>query len=383
MAVCGNPENRHGIILAKNEKAKAFGISTAETIWKAKKKCPELILAPAHREEYVKYSKLVNEIYSQYTDLVEPFGIDESWLDVTGSERLFGDGKTIADSLRQRIREEVGLTISVGVSFNKIFAKLGSDYRKPDATTVISSANYQELVFPLPVSDLLFVGRTAKQLLQEVGIRTIGDLAHSDREMISRLMGKAGDTLWEYANGMDDSPVRPFGEEKEVKSVGNGMTFRRDLCGTEEIRMGVLFLADTVAARLRKHGLRCQTVQVTIRDPFFKNITRQMTLPQPTDLAKDLTQSALQLIHASWQITSPIRMLTITASHLTDQAAGEQLSLFDADDGVLREKQEELSRALDQIRGKYGVRSVQFGCLIKNDLGILEQPSDEEELPIL
>lgn len=383
MAVCGNPENRHGIILAKNEKAKAFGISTAETIWKAKQKCPELILAPAHREEYVKYSKLVNEIYSQYTDLVEPFGIDESWLDVTGSERLFGDGKTIADSLRQRIREEVGLTISVGVSFNKIFAKLGSDYRKPDATTVISSANYQELVFPLPVSDLLFVGRTAKQLLQEVGIRTIGDLAHSDREMISRLMGKAGDTLWEYANGMDDSPVRPFGEEKEVKSVGNGMTFRRDLCGTEEIRMGVLFLADTVAARLRKHGLRCQTVQVTIRDPFFKNITRQMTLPQPTDLAKDLTQSALQLIHASWQITSPIRMLTITASHLTDQAAGEQLSLFDADDGAPREKQEELSRALDQIRGKYGVRSVQFGCLIKNDLGILEQSSDEEELPIL
>lgn len=147
--------------------------------------------------------------------------------------------------------------------------------------------------------------------------------------------------------------------------------------------MGVLFLADTVAARLRKHGLRCQTVQVTIRDPFFKNITRQMTLPQPTDLAKDLTQSALQLIHASWQITSPIRMLTITASHLTDQAAGEQLSLFDADDGAPREKQEELSRALDQIRGKYGVRSVQFGCLIKNDLGILEQSSDEEELPIL
>ena len=254
MAVCGNPENRRGIILAKNELAKRRGVLTAETVWQAKKKCPDLVLIPPHREEYLRYSRRVNAIYAQFTDQVEPFGIDESWLDVTGSLGLFGSGKEIADQLRRRVREELGLTISVGVSYNKIYAKLGSDYRKPDATTVIDSANYREIVFPLPVTDLLFVGQSAAALLLGMRIRTIGDLAVCDPAFLHSVFGKMGDTLLRYARGEDDEPVRPFYEEREVKSVGNSMTFAHNLVGEDECRMGLTALCDNVGRRLRRHG---------------------------------------------------------------------------------------------------------------------------------
>ena len=195
MAVCGDPENRHGIILAKNERAKRFGVQTAETIWQARRKCPDLVLAPPHRDQYAIYSKRVNAIYQRYTDLVEPFGIDESWLDVTGSQRLFGSGPEIADRLRAEVQRETGLTISVGVSFNKIFAKLGSDYKKPDATTVISRENYRDIVYPLSVSALLYVGKSARETLQNMRIRTIGDLAHADRKALVASLGKIGGEL--------------------------------------------------------------------------------------------------------------------------------------------------------------------------------------------
>ena len=210
VAVCGDPASRHGIILAKNEPAKQMGIQTAETVWQAKQKCPHLILLPPHHSLYADYSRRVNTIYGQYTDLVEPFGIDESWLDITGSMHLFGgDGKAIADQLRQRLREELGLTISVGVSFNKIFAKLGSDYKKPDATTVIDRDNWQRIVWPLPVGDLLGVGRSTQKLLRQYGVETIGQLAAFPRETLETLMGKHGAQLHDYANGQENSPVRP------------------------------------------------------------------------------------------------------------------------------------------------------------------------------
>ena len=249
-AVCGDPASRHGIILAKNEPAKRLGIQTAETIWQAKKKCPGLVLLPPHHGLYQEYSRRVNAIYEQYTDLVEPFGIDESWLDITGSMHLFGgDPKAIADALRRRLRQELGLTISVGVSFNKVFAKLGSDYKKPDATTVISRENWQDIVWPLPVGDLLFVGRAAGRVLHQYGVETIGQLAACSPQMLETLLGKLGLQLHEYANGLDGSPVRPAGQQEPVKSVGNGTTFPKNLTRWEEVQRGLAVLSDSVADR--------------------------------------------------------------------------------------------------------------------------------------
>ena len=260
-AVCGDPESRHGIILAKNEKAKAFGVQTAETIWQAKRKCPDLRLVAPHRSEYVKFSRKCNELYLQYTDLVDPFGIDESFLDVTGSMHLFGSGEHIADELRRRMREEVGLTISVGVSFNRAFAKLGSDYKKPDGTTVFSRENFKQRVWTLPANTLLYVGKRASDRLNRLGVRTIGELAACDPAFIHSILGKNGDLLLRYARGEDDEPVRSFYAEREVKSVGNSMTFAHNLLGADECRMGITALCDNVGRRLRKRGMVCQTVQ--------------------------------------------------------------------------------------------------------------------------
>ena len=296
MAVCGDPKSRRGIILAKNELAKQFGIVTAETVWQAKKKCPELVLVSPHREEYTKYYKLINEIYAQYTSKVEAFSIDESWLDVTGSLHLFGSGKKIADELRARIRSELGLTISVGVSFNKVFAKLGSDYKKPDATTVITRETFRDILHPLPVTDMLYVGKRTADTLHRIGVRTIGALAALKREEAEKLLGKSGELIWEYANGLDDTPVREIGESEAAKSIGNGITFQRNLVGRDDIKAGVLMLADSVGARLRSCGLYCQTVQVQIKDPQFRVISRQKTLSRPIRQTKDLYAAGLDIV---------------------------------------------------------------------------------------
>ena len=370
MAVCGDPENRRGIILAKNELAKRQGVTTAETIWQAKKKCPELVLVPPHREEYLRYSKAVNAIYAQVTDQVEPFGIDESWLDVTGSRQLCGDGRQIADDLRRRIREELGLTISVGVSFNKIYAKLGSDYRKPDATTVIDRSNYKDIVYPLPVTDLLFVGQSAATVLRGLYIRTIGDLARADRAMVAARLGKIGGMLHDYAAGLDDSPVRRAEEQREIKSVGNGLTFSRNLEGWEDIRLGLTILADEVAGRLRRQGLLCRTVQVTIKDPDLKSITRQRPLPRPTNLARELAEACFAMMQACWSEKAPVRMLTVTAQQLTEEDGGEQLSLFEPEAAEKHEKRARLEEAVDAIRGKFGRGAILPGAVIGNDIGV-------------
>ena len=282
VAVCGDPASRHGIILAKNEPAKAFGIKTAETIWQARKKCPRLVLLPAHHDKYREFSRQVNQLYQEYTDLVEPFGIDESWLDVTGSLHLFGgDPLALAHQLRRRVRGELGLTISVGVSFNKVFAKLGSDYKKPDAVTLISPDNFRALVWPLPVTDLLYVGRAAADTLKRFGVRTIGDLARFDREALFSLLGRHGRQLHAYANGLDRSPVSSACQENAPKSIGNGLTFPRSLSGREEICSGIAMLSDRVAVRLRRAGMKAAGVSLAIRDPDFRDISRQRRLEPP------------------------------------------------------------------------------------------------------
>lgn len=357
MAVCGDPENRHGIVLAKNEHAKRYGIVTAETVWQAKKKCPSLVLVPPHFDRYEEFSRRINEIYCQYTDRVEPFSIDESWLDVTGSERLFGDGKTIADALRCRVKEEVGVTISVGVSFNKLFAKMGSDYKKPNATTVISRDNYRQLLYPMPVSQFMFVGRSAAATLQRMGIYTIGDLAAADRGCLVSALGKLGGSLHDSANALGNSEVRRFGDKREVKSIGNGMTFRQDLSSAEEVRNGLLYVAEPVAARLRAQGLFCRTVQLTVKFPSLKVVVRQRGLAHPTRLVTDLLDGAWTLLMECWQPGTPIRSLTVTASRLSTDA-DEQLCLFEEEAPYSRERREKLEDTVQQLRNKFGKSSV-------------------------
>ena len=379
MAVCGSSENRHGIVLAKNEYAKKYGIITAEAVWQAQKKCPALVIVPPHFDRYYKYSMLVSEIYERFTDMVEPFGIDESWLDVTNSMHLFGNGKEIADSIREIIKSELGLTVSVGVSFNKIFAKLGSDYKKPDATTVISRENYKEIVYPMKVSDLLFVGKSSVVILDKLCIKTIGQLAEYNKKVLSDKLGKMGEMIHDYANGIDNSTVEFAHSERKAKSVGNGMTFKRNLVGLEDISTGVLALSDSVATRLRQHGLKCQGVQVTIKDPKFKSISRQKKLLTPTHLSKEISDIAIEIIKASWNLKASIRMITITGINLVDENCSEQLCLFDEANNIQRNKQEKIEQAVDSIRQRYGKNAISFGSNVGNDLGINIESTDEEE----
>ena len=379
VAVCGDPESRHGIILAKNEAAKAKGVKTAEPIWQAQRKCPGLVLLGAHRDRYQYWSARVNEIYERFTDLVEPFSIDESWLDVTGSMHLWGgDGEKVANLVRETVKGETGgLTVSVGVSFNKVFAKMGSDYKKPDATTVITRENYRQLLWPLPVTELLFVGGAAAKILAGYGVHTIGDLARFDREALTGILGKQGATLHDYAAGEEHEAVSPAGTYAPPKSVGNGITFKRNLLGLEDVRTGVAVLADEVAARLRRHNLKCTTVQVTIRDPGFKDICRQKRLSAPTYVSRDLSEAVMELIVSSWRLESPIRALTVTAQNLVDEdEAAEQLDLFAANAAPRRDKLEKLEHTVDRIRDKFGGGAITFASAVKGEIGVEEERKD-------
>ena len=376
VAVCGDPDSRHGIILAKNEPAKAFGIVTAETVSQARRKCPGLILLPPHHDKYRHYSRLINAVYYQYTDMVEPFSIDESWLDVTASVKLFGSGRDIADRIRERVRSELGLTLSAGVSYNKIFAKMGSEYKKPDATTEITRENYKRLLWPQPVENMFFVGFATAQKLRSTGISTIGDLASASDIRLESLLGKQGPLLIKYASGRDDSPVSLSGERDRIKSVGNGITFSRDLKSSEDALTAVTSLSDTVAGRLRKYGFKAKGVKVDIKDASFKSISRQKQLVKPTHLSSDIKQAAMELISSSWRFPDPIRLITVTAINLTDGEEGEQLSFFgngyssDSESAAAEEKSDSIEKTMDDIRRKFGDSSITFGQLLNNDIGI-------------
>lgn len=380
MAVAGDPDSRHGIILAKNEWAKKYGVQTAETIWQARQKCPNLVCVAPHHDKYSELSREINRIYLDYTDLVDPFGIDESFLDLTGVMKLHKKTPLeLAHEIRLRVKREQGITISVGVSFCRVFAKLGSDYKKPDAVTVFSPDNWQERVWPLPASALLFVGRRTAQMLEQHGIHTIGDLAAADRLALGQWLGKQGDTLWRYANGLDREPVRPYDAPRELKSVGNGMTFRRDLVGEAEIRCGVAALCDSVAARLRAHGLKCATVQVQLKTPSFRTISRQKPLSSPSYLQKVLTDTAMELILANWNLSAPVRLITITGCDLVPaDVQTTQLSLFPSDEPS-QKKQEAIEDTMAQIRARFGRGSIGFGYFDNEELGIHRKKSKPDK----
>jgi DNA polymerase-4 len=355
IAVCGDAEARHGIVLAKNQIAKGAGVKTGDAIWQAKQKCPGLVTVSADFRKYLRFSRLARAIYTDYTDQIESFGVDECWLDVTGSTHLFGSGEAIADNIRRRMRDELGVTASVGVSWNKIFAKLGSDLKKPDATTVISEDNFRHVVWPLPVGELLYVGRSTRQKLQNRAVFTIGDLAERDVKDLRLLLGIWGETLWSFANGLDSAPVRLNGEESVIKSVGNSTTAARDLLNIEDVKMIIYVLAESVAARLCRHGLKCTTVAISVRDKDLMSFERQAKLSGPTFLSSDIAGMALDLFDANYRWDKPIRSLGVRGADLVTADRHIQLDLFDRDKSEL----ESLERTVDWLRQRFGHYSIQ------------------------
>lgn len=373
VAVSGEVEKRHGIILAKNEIAKRYGVKTGDAIWQARQKCPQLVCLPPDYRKYLRFSRLARDIYATYTDQIESFGIDENWLDITGSTHLFGDGVQVADTLRARVKNELGITASVGVSWNKIFAKLGSDMKKPDATTVITQENYRNTVWPLPVGELLYVGRSTRNKLQNRGVFTIGELARTDVKHLRLMLGVWGETLWHFANGQDDAPVRQMGEEAFVKSVGNSTTTPRDMASEEDVKMVVFVLAESVAARLRRHGLKCKTVSVYVRDCELVSFDCQGKLPAPSFLSGEIAQKALELFRRHYVWHKPIRSIGVRGADLVTADRLVQLELFDRGD----KEKEALERAVDRLRERFGPYCVQR-CLLLQDRHLTGfNPKDE------
>lgn len=361
MAVAGDRESRHGIILAKNMLAKEKGVKTAEPIWQAQRKCPGLVLAPPHHELYAAYSEKAKKLYSEYTDLVESFGLDECWLDVTGSRLLFGSGEKIAEEIRARVKQELGLTVSIGVSFNKIFAKLGSDYKKPDAVTVFGRAEMERIIWKLPVQALLFVGPTTEKTLLKFGVRTIGEVAAMGEQAMRGILGKTGEMLWRYAGGLDDSPVEVLGEEEAAKSIGNSTTLPRDVTEDKEIEHTFLSLAETVAARLRRHGVKAGEVQITVKNSAFEEYQRQCRMEPPVCDARSLYRMAMVLYRREnrrWAV----RLLGLRAGKLTD---GQEIQMGFFDNAQERGREEKLESAVDTVREKYGVQSLSRAVLLE------------------
>lgn len=359
MAVTGDPDARHGIILAKNYEAKKFGVTTGDPLWMARQKCPEIIFTPPRYDRYIQLSQAAHEIYEEYTDQVETFGLDECWIDVTGSTHLFGEGKQIADEIRSRVKRELGLTASVGVSYNKVFAKLGSDLKKPDATTVIGQ-DFREKIWHLPADMLLYVGRATYAKLLKYGIHTIGDLACADVSFLERLLGKNGIMLWAFANGLDRSPVSLAYSRRVIKTIGNSTTTPRDLVNDTDIKIILYILSESVAERMRREHFYCRSVQITIRDNTLASYERQGRLSIPSCTSQAIFDTAFALFKKN-RPQNPVRSLGVRASNLM-VSQYRQLSFLEA--AVKDQKQEDLERAIDHIRQRYGHYSVQRGIML-------------------
>ena len=373
-AVCGDKELRHGIVLSKDELAKAAGVKTGMAIWQAKSACPELRIVPTHFDRYEKYTAMVRKIYADYTDLVEPFGMDECWLDITGCIACPDPVKT-AHEIRERVKDEIGITVSIGVSWNKIFAKLGSDYKKPDAVTVIDKEHFREIVWRLPASDLLMVGRSTSRTLHRMGIDTIGEIASAPPELLKNALGKSGLMLYAYANGMDTSPVRRIGDTPPPKSIGNSTTPPRDIASVRDAKEIMILLAESVASRLRRDKLMCRTVELSLRDTELNWSSHRMRLRYATDITSELIDYGMELLFASHDFSAPLRSMGLRALELVNADEPEQVDIFI--NYVNIEKQRKIDAAVDKIRGKYGNGLIQrasvFGQIPK-DFGFCALP---------
>ncbi len=362
VAVGGDAEARHGIILAKNYAAKDYGVRTGESILEARRKCPKLVILPAHYDEYIKVSRAAREIYSDYTNLIESFGIDECWIDVTDSEYLFGGSERIADEIRGRIKRELGVTVSVGVSFNKVFAKLGSDMKKPDATTVISRENFKNTVWTLPAEDLLFVGRATKRRLNTLGIFTIGDLANADGDLLLRFLGKNGMMLQNFALGRDNAPVLRNEAAYPVKSVGNSTTTSRDINTEREAQIVFAVLCESVAVRLRAEGKKCTTVRISVRASDLSWFSKQCRV-EATFSEREIYRAAVGLYRESFK-GGAVRSLGVCGADLCPER-DEQISIFDGET-VGRARLEVLERTADTIRSRFGKYAIRRGLMLED-----------------
>ncbi len=372
VAVCGATEDRHGIVLAKSELAKKAGVKTGMVNWEAERLCRDLIMVPPHYDQYLKYSKLTRAIYHRYSDLVEPFGMDECWLDISGCKYL-GTPMQIAEEIRTATREELGLTVSIGVSFNKIFAKLGSDMKKPDAITEISRDNFREKVWPLHCSEMIYCGPATTRKLAKYGITTIGDVAATDSDFLKMILGVNGIALWNYANGTDRSRVMHRDFVSPVKSVGHGITCIADLETEEEVFHVMLELAQDVGHRLRVHGLAATGVQVYVRGNDLYGSQYQCKLPVKTQLPGEIAAAGFEVFRQRHVWKNHVRAVCIRAIDLVPQKDAIQLSLFD--DYRRRIRREHLEDAVEEIRGRFGKHAITYAGL----LGNLKIPCDGRE----
>lgn len=366
LAVCGSQEERHGIVLTANYIAKPFGIKTGMAIWQARQRCPNLVILPPDMDEYIRFSRMAREIYEDYTDQIEPFGLDESWLDVTGSVGLFGDSMAIAREISDRIKFELGITASIGVANNKITAKLGSDYKKPDAITRIEADNYKELAYPLPVEDLLYVGPATSRKLRSIGISTIGRLAECPVDVLVRRLGKMGAVLHTFANGQDTSPVQRSDHIPNIKSVGNSATTPRDLQSEGDVKLMLYLLAESVCARMRELASRCTVVEIYVRDTELNSICRQRKLCAPSCSSQELTEVGLDLFRRNYRWDRPVRSIGIRGAGLVEAEGTVQLSLYAEDQR--RDKWERIDAAVDHLRQRYGYMSVRRALMDSDPL---------------
>lgn len=373
IAVCGSTEDRHGIVLAKNQLAKKCGVKTGEAVWQARQKCPQLTVVPPHMDQYLKFSKIVRAIYLRYSPDVEAFGIDESWIDLTGSQLLrHRTPVEIANEIRETVKSETGLTVSVGVSFNKIFAKLGSDMKKPDAVTEIRRDNFREKIWPLPASDLLYVGRATDAKLRTYCIQTIGDLANADVEMLKRVFGVHGQKIWTYANGLDVSRVMPCDYEVPIKSIGHGITCTSDLLTNEEVMHVFMELSQQVGQKLRKNNLAATRVRIFVRDNKLYSREYQGRLDYPTQCYTEIAHAGYELFRRRYVWNNDIRALTISGIDLVPADIPIQIDFFN--DYEQHQRRLTLETTIDDIRRRFGTASINFASLTQG----LKMPAHRE-----
>ena len=376
LAVGGDPLARHGIVLTANYPAKRRGVKTGMALWQARKACPELIFVPPRMDLYLRFSKLAHSIYKDYSDMIEPFGIDESWIDITSSVSALGDGPHIADKISKRIKHELGLTVSIGISYNKIFAKFGSDYKKPDAITHITRDNYKDIVWRSPVGDLLYVGRATERKLRSVGIRTIGDLAIASPDYLKGMLGKMGLILWIFANGEDQTPVSEDKEVSPIKSIGNSTTTPRDLTCDDDVSTVLYLLSESVASRLRDNHFVGRNVGISVRDNGLFWFSIQKKIDIPTNISEEIYRYALEIFKANYTWRQPIRSIGVRVSDLILDEYCYQLSLFS--DPIMREKQLKADIAVDTLRNRFGHESIMRGRMyMDRDLSGLDAKAED------
>ena len=366
LAVGGDPVARHGIVLTADYLAKKHGVKTGMALWQAKQVCPELNFVSPRMDLYLRFSRMAHEIYGEYTNLQEPYGVDESWLDVTASSTLKGDGYKIAKEISNRMKFELGITVSIGVSFNKIFAKLGSDYKKPDAITTMYEDEFKNKAWALPASDLLYIGRSTSQKLARFGIKTIGDLARTDEHLLMSQLGKMGGILWAFANGYDDSPVKMEQVHAPIKSIGNSTTTPRDLETDEDVKIVLYILAESVAARLRENGFKCRVIEISVRDNELYSFTRQHKIDHATNITGEIATEAYRIFKKNYDWRKPIRSVGVRGADLVNDNYWEQIDLFSSVEQ--REKQMKLDDAVDTIRRRFGFYSVQRGLMYRDKI---------------